>query len=92
MHSNFRRTEEAKQIGRILWVMTKTMLGPEAPGLLTEASDFGSGYDLVVHGFEPHVGLCADSTEPSRLWVLCLSLSSLSPLILCLSLSKINKH
>ena len=25
---------------------------------------FGSGYDLVVCGFEPHIGLCADSVEP----------------------------
>ena len=24
-------------------------------------SDFGSGHDLTVHGFEPHIGLCADS-------------------------------
>ena len=23
------------------------------------ALDFGSGYDLMVHGFEPHVVLCA---------------------------------
>ena len=26
--------------------------------------DFGSGHDLVVHGTEPHVGLCPVSTEP----------------------------
>ena len=25
---------------------------------------FGSGHDLVVHGFEPHVRLCPDSSEP----------------------------
>ena len=25
------------------------------------ASNFGSGHDLAVHGFEPRVGLCADS-------------------------------
>ena len=25
--------------------------------------DFGSGHDLVVCGFEPHVGLCADGVE-----------------------------
>ena len=28
------------------------------------ASDFGSGHDLTVRGFEPRVGLCADSSEP----------------------------
>ena len=27
--------------------------------------DFGSGHDLTVCGFEPHVGLCADSVEPA---------------------------
>ena len=26
---------------------------------------FGSGCDLLVHGFEPHVGLCADNVEPA---------------------------
>ena len=29
------------------------------------AADFGSGHDLAVRGFEPHVGLCADSAEPA---------------------------
>ena len=29
------------------------------------ALDFGSGHDLVVHGFEARVGLCADSVEPA---------------------------
>ena len=38
--------------------------------------DFGSGHDLTVRGFEPHVRLCADSSEPA--W------DSLSP-SLCLS-------
>ena len=27
-------------------------------------SDFGSGHDLTAHGFKPHVGLCADGSEP----------------------------
>ena len=27
-------------------------------------SDFSSGHDLMVHEFEPHVGLCADGSEP----------------------------
>ena len=30
-----------------------------------ECPAFGSGYDLTVCGFEPHVGLCTDSTEPA---------------------------
>ena len=29
------------------------------------ALGFSSGYDLEVHGFEPHLGLCADSVEPA---------------------------
>ena len=33
--------------------------------------DFGSGHDLTVLEFEPHIGLCADSIEPA--------LDSLSP-------------
>ena len=27
--------------------------------------DFGSGRDLAVREFEPHVGICADSIEPA---------------------------
>ena len=27
--------------------------------------DFGSGHDLTVREFEPHFGLCVDSTEPA---------------------------
>ena len=26
---------------------------------------FGSGHDLTVRGFEPRIGLCADSSEPA---------------------------
>ena len=26
---------------------------------------FSSGHDLTVHGFEPRVGLCGDSVEPT---------------------------
>ena len=41
-------------------------------------SDFGSGHDLTVREFKPHVGLWADSAEPS--WD-SLSLLSLCPLL-----------
>ena len=56
-------------------------------------SDFSSGHDLAVHDFQPHIGLCADSSEPGACLRFCvsLSLSALPLLILCLSLSKINK-
>ena len=53
------------------------------------ASDFSSG-----HEFEPHVGLGTDSSEPGAcfgFWV-SPSVSVPPPLMLCLSLSKINTH
>ena len=35
--------------------------------------DLSSGHDLTVCGFEPHIGFCADGTEPA--WnSFCLSL------------------
>ena len=44
--------------------------------------DFGSGHDLMVCGFELHVGLCVGSVEPA--WdSLCLCASP--PLTFCLS-------
>ena len=57
--------------------------------------DFGSGLDLMVHGIEPRVGLCADSMEPA--WdPLSPSLSAPPAVILILSpslsASKISKH
>ena len=51
------------------------------------AFDFGSGHDLAVHGSEPCIGLCADSTEPA--WdSLPPSLSTPPLLVLALSLSQ----
>ena len=32
-------------------------------GSASSASNFGSGHDLTVREFKPHVGLCADSSE-----------------------------
>ena len=55
--------------------------------------DLGSGQDLTVRGFEPHVGLCADSSEPGTRFGFCVSfsLSAPPPVVLCLSLSLKNK-
>ena len=39
------------------------------------ASDFTSGHDLAVCGFKPRIGLCADNSAWSLLWILCFSLS-----------------
>ena len=44
-------------------------------GSVGEASDFGSGHDLMGHEFKPHVGLCADSSEPGACFGFCVSLS-----------------
>ena len=56
-------------------------------GSVIQASDFGSGHDLEVRGFGPHVGLCADSAELP--WdSLSLSLSVLAPPVLSVSFSK----
>ena len=53
-------------------------------GSVGKAFDFGSDHDLMVHEFEPHIGLCTDSLEPA--WD---SLLSLCPSPACaLSLSK----
>ena len=60
-------------------------------------SDFGSGHDLKVCGFESHIRLCADSLEPRTGFRFFASLSlSASPqpvlvLILSLSFSILNK-
>ena len=54
------------------------------------ALGLGSGHDLTVHEFEPHVGLCADRTEPA--WDSLTPSLSLCPSLLVRALSlKINK-
>ena len=39
------------------------------------ASNFGSGHDLTVCGFEPYIGLYADSSESRACFWSCVSLS-----------------
>ena len=68
------------------------------------ATDFSSGHDLAVREFQPHVRLCADSSEPGACFRFCVSLSLFpSPthalsLCVCISLSVslslpiMNKH
>ena len=36
---------------------------------------FGSGHDLTVHEFKPHIRLCADISEPGASFEFCVSLS-----------------
>ena len=52
---------------------------------------FGSGHDLAVCEFEPHVGLCADSSEPGACFGFRASLSLCPSPAHALSLS-INKN
>ena len=62
------------------------------PGWLSQlkhlALDLGSGHHLAVHGFGPHVRLCADSVEPA--WD-SLPLSLLFPACALFLSLKINK-
>ena len=51
--------------------------------------DFGSGHDLTVHGFELHIGLCADNPEP--VWGSFSSSLSARPLLTFSFSLKINK-
>ena len=48
-------------------------------GSVGQESNFGSGHDLGVHGFEPHVQLCGDSSELRVCFGFCVSLSFHTP-------------
>ena len=61
-------------------------------GSVSEASDFGSGHDLVVCGFKPHVRLCADGSEPGAYFGFCVSLSLTLPRSCSVSLCLKNKR
>ena len=66
------------------------MLGRLA-GSVSWASNFGSGHDLKICEFEPHIGFSADSSEPgAALDSVSPSLSAPPLLVQSLSLSKIN--
>ena len=65
----------------------KNKTKPGAPGCFSQlSSNFGSGHDLAVHEFKPHVRLCADSWEPEACFGFYVSLSAPPLLALCLSL------
>ena len=42
---------------------------------VAQTSHFGSGHGLTVNGFEPRIGLCADTLEPGACLRFCLPLS-----------------
>ena len=76
-----------------LFSVLKSVLLGCLGGSVSWASDFGSGHDLTVCEFKPHVGFCADSSEPGACFGFSVSLSLCpSPAhSLSLSVSKINK-
>ena len=53
---------------------------------VAQSVSISSGHDLTVRGFEPHVGLCADSSERGACFRFCVSLSLCPIPMLCLSL------
>ena len=60
-------------------------------GSVGSASNFSSGHDLAARGFEPRVGLYADSSEPRAASdSVSPSLSAPPLIVLSVSLSKIN--
>ena len=63
----------------------KAAKGGPLSGSVGWASDSGSGHDLMVCGFEPRVGLCADSSEPGACFGFCVSLSLSAPPLFVLS-------
>ena len=60
-----------------MWHLVASQLG----------SYLSSGHGLTSRGFEPRVGLCADSLEPGTCFGFCVFLSLSAPplLMLCLS-------
>ena len=74
--------------GKGIWFKMSAQ-GGRLGGSVGWASDFSSSHDLVVCEFEPHVRLCADSSEPGACFGFCLRLSLPLPCSHCVSLSKI---
>ena len=61
-------------------------------GSVGGGSDFSSGHDLAVRGFESRVGLCADGSEPGACFKFCVSLSLCPSPAHTLSISLKNNH
>ena len=61
---------------------------PGVPGWLSGLSiQLHSGHDLTLREFKPHVGFCADSSEPGACFRFCVSLSLPLPCSHSISLS-----
>ena len=58
---------------------------------LVKCPTLASGHDLAVREFEPHVGLCADSSEPAACFGFCVWLSLPLPCLCSVSVPEINK-
>ena len=57
-------------------------------GLVGYASDCSPGHDLAAREFKPHVGFCADSSEPGACFGFHVSLYLCPSPVLTLSLSQ----
>ena len=56
--------------------LIKNQKSSQVPGWLSQLSvNFGSGYDLVVHQFETHTGLCVDISKLGACFGFCVSFS-----------------
>ena len=85
------RSQEETAAGARGWGWdTKGLPRGRLGGSVRETSDFSSGHDLAVRGFEPRVGLCADISEPGACFRFCpcLSLTILCSRFVSLSLSQ----
>ena len=80
----FRASLNPVRVGFCVACNRKTLMQGRLGGSVASVSDFGSGRDLTVRGFEPRIGLCADS---SACFGFCVSLSLCPSPILSLSLS-----
>ena len=60
-------------------------------GSVGQASNFGSGQDLVVLEFEPRIRLCADGSEPGACFGFCVSVALCPSPTHTLSLSRLQK-
>ena len=72
----------------VLWLLWSQSLNVRIMFSVDWAPGFSSGHDLMVREFKPHIGLCADSSEPRASFRFCVSvsLSVPPPLMLCHSL------
>ena len=80
--------ENCQTYNQLFHILINNLIQGRLGGLVSWASNFGSGHDLMVREFEPRVGLCAVSSEPGACFIFCVSLSLCPSPTHALSLSK----